>query len=33
MNHAVFGLGLYISALAVGFVVKAYALYLSNDRS
>ena len=25
MNHAVFGLGLYTSALAVGFVFKAYA--------
>lgn len=25
MNHAVFGLGLYISALAMGFVFKAYA--------
>lgn len=25
MNHAVFGLGLYISALAIGFVVKVYA--------
>lgn len=24
-NHAVFGLGLYISALAIGFVYKAYA--------
>ena len=25
MNHAVFGLGLYISALAISFVFKAYA--------
>jgi hypothetical protein len=25
MNHAVFGLGLYISALAISFVLKAYA--------
>ena len=25
MNHAVFGLGLYISALAINFVFKAYA--------
>jgi Protein of unknown function (DUF2938) len=25
MNHAVFGLGLYISALAIGLVFKAYA--------
>src|SRR5467141_3465460 len=24
MNHAVFGLGLYISALAISFVLKAY---------
>jgi hypothetical protein len=25
MNHAAFGLGLYISALGIGFVIKAYA--------
>jgi len=25
VNHAAFGLGLYISALAIGFVVRAYA--------
>jgi hypothetical protein len=25
MNHAVFGLGLYLSALAIGFVFRAYA--------